>query len=210
MHLASRQYSETIMIVGLTGGIGSGKSEVSTRFERLGITVVDADLIARQVVLPGTEALEKIAGHFGRSILTANGELDRKKLREIIFNNIDKKVWLENLLHPIIRQETLKQLNASKSPYTILSSPLLLETDQHQLVDRVLVVDVDEHLQLVRASNRDANNQEQIKKIMSTQVSRAQRCSKADDIIHNNGDLQDLQQQVEQLHSRYLELTTSH
>jgi dephospho-CoA kinase len=194
------------MIVGLTGGIGSGKSEVSARFEQLGITVVDADIIARQVVEPGSSALEQIAKHFGTAILTKDGVLDRKKLRSIIFEKPSEKSWLENLLHPIIRAETVAQLNRSQSPYTILSSPLLLETNQHELVDRILVVDADERLQVSRASARDSMSPENIQKIMQSQLSRTARCAKANDIIHNHGDLRELQDQVGSLHARYLHL----
>lgn len=194
------------MIVGLTGGIGSGKSEVSSRFEALGIQVVDADVVAREVVAIGKPALNQIAEHFGPDILMPEGSLDRKKLRELIFENPAEKFWLENLLHPIIRAETIHQLSLSKSPYTILSSPLLLETNQHELVDRILVVDAEEGLQVARASVRDASNNEQIERIMATQMSRSLRCSKADDIIHNHGDLQELEQQVQALHSHYLKL----
>lgn len=194
------------MIVGLTGGIGSGKSEVSSRFERLGIEVVDADVIAREVVTPGSFALHKIVEHFGNGILFSSGHLDRKKLREFIFEDPSEKIWLENLLHPIIRTETIAQLRRSQSAYTILSSPLLLETDQYKLVDRILVVDANEQLQVERASSRDTSNPDQIKKIMATQMNREARCAKADDIIHNHGDLQELQQQIELLHSRYLNL----
>jgi dephospho-CoA kinase len=194
------------MIVGLTGGIGSGKSEVSSRFERLGIQIIDTDIIAREVVMPGNFALNKIAEHFGNEILTADGNLDRKKLRDLIFENAAEKLWLENLLHPIIRIATITQLSQTHSPYTILSSPLLLETDQYELVDRILVIDANEHLQLARASSRDASNPDQIKKIMSTQLNRETRCAKADDIIHNHGDLEELQKQVELLHTRYLNL----
>ncbi|MFO1390183.1 dephospho-CoA kinase [Cellvibrio sp.] len=194
------------MIVGLTGGIGSGKSEVSARFERLGIIVVDADMIARQVVEPGGLVLEKIAEHFGKAIITKDGALDRKQLRSIIFEQPSEKIWLESLLHPIIRAETIAQLNSSQSPYTILSSPLLLETNQHELVDRVLVVDADETLQVSRASSRDSISPENIQKIMQSQLSRSARCAKADDIILNHGDLHELQDQVEFLHARYLHL----
>lgn len=194
------------MIAGLTGGIGSGKSEVSARFERLGITVVDADMIARQVVEPGSLALEKIAEHFGKAIITKDGALDRKQLRSIIFEQSSEKIWLESLLHPIIRAETIAQLNSSQSPYTILSSPLLLETNQHELVDRILVVDADENLQVSRASSRDSISPENIQKIMQSQLSRSARCAKADDIIRNHGDLRELQDQVESLHARYLHL----
>ncbi|MES2825815.1 MAG: dephospho-CoA kinase [Pseudomonadota bacterium] len=195
------------MIVGLTGGIGSGKSEVSRRFQALGITVIDSDEVARQVVEPNSPALQTIAAHFGNNILNANGTLNRGQLRQIIFADAQEKIWLENFLHPIIRQETIRQLQLAKSDYVILASPLLLETTQHQLVNRVLVVDADEELQLTRASERDQNNREQIAKIMATQMSRANRRAKADDIIYNHGDLTELDEQVKKLHAQYLKLS---
>jgi dephospho-CoA kinase len=195
------------MIVGLTGGIGSGKSEVSRRFEKLGIDIIDADVVAREVVALGSPSLNAIEKHFGLDILKQEGTLDRQKVRELIFAHPAEKTWLENLLHPVIRTETIKQLNQAKSPYVILASPLLLETSQYELVDRILVVDADEELQLARASLRDENNSEQIKKIMATQMSRAIRRAKADDIIENHGDLSELELQVQQLHTRYLTLS---
>ena len=194
------------MIVGLTGGIGSGKSEVSRRFENLGIDVIDADVIARDVVSIGKPALNKIAEHFGQQILNTDKTLNRGKLRELIFNNQSEKKWLEDLLHPLVRTEIISQLNKSKSAYQILSSPLLLETSQHEIVDRILVVDADESLQISRAMQRDTSNPDQIKKIMSTQMDRSKRCAKADDIISNHGDLDELDTQVKQLHSFYVNL----
>lgn len=194
------------MIIGLTGGIGSGKSEVSRRFQALGITVIDSDEVARQVVEPGCPASQTIAAHFGKNILNANGTLNRAQLREIIFASAQEKIWLENLLHPIIREATIRQLGLAKSAYVILTSPLLLETTQHEMVDRVLVVDADEELQLARASVRDKNNHEQIAKIMATQMPRVDRCAKADDIIHNHDDLAELEEQVKKLHAYYLTL----
>jgi len=194
------------MIVGLTGGIGSGKSEVSRRFENLGIDVIDADVIAREVVSVDKPALKDIIEHFGQQILNADKTLNRKKLRELIFNDQSEKKWLEELLHPIIRAETITQLENSKSAYQILSSPLLLETNQHELVDRILVVDADESLQISRAMTRDTNNPKQIKKIIATQMSRVERRLKADDIIENHGELQSLDIQVEQLHNFYMDL----
>ena len=168
------------IIVGLTGGIGSGKSEVSRRFEQLGITVVDADVVAREVVNIGSVALSEISAYFGQDILNADGSLNRAQLRSRIFENSDEKRWLENFLHPIIRKEIVSQLAQSKTPYTILSSPLLLETKQNELVNRVLVVDATENMQLMRASARDENNKDQIQKIMATQISRTERRQKAD------------------------------
>jgi dephospho-CoA kinase len=194
------------MIVGLTGGIGSGKSEVSLRFKKLGIDVIDADIVARQVVEIGSPALSIIAEHFGQEILNSDTSLNRQKLREIIFNSIIEKTWLENLLHPIIRKEIIHQLQQSKSTYTILSSPLLLETNQDDLVDRVLIVDASEDLQLERASKRDANNLAQIHKIMAAQITRSERCAKADDIISNHGNLNELDIEVRKLHQYYIEL----
>jgi dephospho-CoA kinase len=194
------------LIIGLTGGIGSGKSEVSRRFEALGITLVDADLVARDVVLPGKPALESIRTHFGTDILLPDGSLNRAKLREIIFTEPAEKEWLEQLLHPLINQQIREQLALSTSAYAILSSPLLLETRQHLLVDRILVVDTSEMLQIERASKRDKNQEAQIKAIMATQLSRAERCSRATDIIQNHGDITELDDQIAKLHSLYLEL----
>jgi len=199
-----------MFVVGLTGGIGSGKSEVSRRFEALGIQVVDADIVAREVVEPNRPALQSIKKHFGETILSADGTLNRAQLRSIIFSEPEQKKWLENLLHPIIREQTIQQLQAAKSAYVILSSPLLLETTQHTLTNRIVVIDASEDLQLARASARDKNNSEQIKAIMATQMSRTERCAKADDIIRNNGNLEELDQQVNQLHIMYLTLAEQH
>lgn len=190
--------------LGLTGGIGSGKSEVSRRFEDRGIQVVDADLVARQVVEPGTPALLAIEQHFGPEILDQNGTLLRARLREIIFSDSKERIWLETLLHPLIRTEIIRQLDKATSVYAILSSPLLFETKQNALVSRTLVVDASEELQLERASQRDNNRLEQIKAIMKTQLSRQERCALADDVIHNHGDKTELDHQVETLHQQYL------
>ncbi|HWV15899.1 MAG TPA: dephospho-CoA kinase [Cellvibrio sp.] len=198
------------MIIGLTGGIGSGKSEVSRRFQALGIEVVDADEASRELVKAGSPALTAIAAHFGDRLIKGDGSLDRAQLRTIIFNDPAAKTWLENLLHPLIRTHIIQQLNASNSPYTILASPLLLETSQYELVDRVLVVDTTEDLQLARASARDSNKREQISAIMKTQLPRSERCARADDIILNDGDLAGLDRQVAQLHTSYLAVAQQH
>lgn len=197
------------LVIGLTGGIGSGKSEVSRRFQELGIDVVDADEAARVVVEPGQPALVEIAKRFGANILAEDGRLNRPRLRSIIFSTPEEKRWLEALLHPLINQEIRRQLTLTTSPYAILVSPLLLETRQHELVDRILVIDASEALQIARASSRDGNTREQIEAIMATQISRGERISRADDIIHNHGDLAELEQQVTEAHSRYLALCTS-
>ena len=199
------------LIIGLTGGIGSGKSEACRRFIARGITVVDADIVAREIVEPRMPALEKIREHFGDEILLPATEhqqrtLNRSKLREIIFNNPSEKAWTEELLHPLVNQQIREQLKNASGPYTILASPLLLETQQYRLVDRVLVVDTSESLQIERASQRDANNEAQIKAIMLTQLSRQERCAKANDIIQNHGSLTELDEQIESLHQLYLEL----
>ncbi|MDR7091708.1 dephospho-CoA kinase [Cellvibrio fibrivorans] len=197
------------LIIGLTGGIGSGKSEASKRFIERGILVVDADVVAREVVEPGSPALTQIAAHFGPVILDATGNLQRSKLREIIFSNPSEKQWLESLLHPIINTEIRRQLAGAMSVYAILASPLLLETQQFQLVDRILVIDTSEQHQLERASHRDKSNEAQIKAIMQTQLSRQERCARATDIIQNHGSIDELDAQVEKLHQLYLELAQS-
>jgi len=192
--------------VGLTGGIGSGKSAASALFEQYGICVVDADVVAREVVEPGTPALTKIAEHFGTEILNTRMQLDRAKLRTIIFSNPDEKNWLEHLLHPLIRKEIIFQLEHAHSPYGILVSPLLFETDQHQLVSRTLLIDLPEALQVERASQRDNSDAQEIKKIMANQLSRECKIDMADDIISNLHDFEYLREEVERQHLHYLEL----
>lgn len=194
------------MIVGLTGGIGSGKSQASNRFIQHGITVVNADVVAREVVMPGCPALQEIAQHFGKNILDDLGALNRRKLRDIIFQSPTEKQWLETLLHPLINTEIRRQLIISTSAYSILESPLLLETKQYELVDRIAVVDVSEITQVERASLRDNSDAEQIKAIMQTQLNRQERCARAHDIIQNHGSIDELNQQVDKLHQLYLEL----
>jgi dephospho-CoA kinase len=195
-----------MFIVGLTGGIGSGKSAASDYLQQQNITIVDADLISRQVVEPNSPTLTKIAAYFGNDILLADGTLDRAKTRKKIFNNPDNKQWLENLLHPLIRQEILQQLNRSTSSYTVLVSPLLFEAEQDKLCDRILVIDCPEQLQIDRASSRDNNDPTQVQRIIASQIPRQQRLDRADDIIENTGTLNQLHHQLEQLHKRYLTL----
>jgi dephospho-CoA kinase len=204
--MASHSNSHRKLVVGLTGGIGSGKSEVARRFQSLGIEVVDADEMARVVVETGQPALAQIARHFGRDILTPGGELNRPRLREIIFSNPDEKQWLETLLHPLINREIRARLAAAARPYAILASPLLLETQQHRLVDRILVVDTSEAEQLTRASRRDSNSREQIEAIMASQTPRPERLARAHDVLDNSGDLNQLDAQVAILHQQYLQL----
>jgi len=192
------------LVVGITGGIGSGKSAVTRCFEQQGITVVDADVVARLIVEPGTPALAAIAAHFGAAILQADCSLDRAALRSRVFSNEDERRWLEQLTHPLIGKEILEQINASRSPYTILSSPLLLDTSQKTLVDCVVVVDVPEALQLQRTMQRDGNDEAQVRRIMAAQMSRADRLERADIVIDNSRSLEELDSQVDELHKEFL------
>ena len=192
------------MIIGLTGGIGSGKTAVSETFEKLGITVVDADLASRVVVEKGKPCLEEIAKHFGDAILNENDELNRAKLREIIFNSDSEKLWLESLLHPAIAEQIKDELNASKSPYTILVSPLLLETNQRDFCDKVLVVDVPIELQMERTTKRDGVSEDQVKSIIKSQINRDERLQLADEIIINEGSIEDLEMIVRELHEKLI------
>ena len=192
------------LIVGITGGIGSGKSAVTRRFEQHDIAVVDADLAARVVVEPGKPALDAIAEHFGRDMVQADGALDRAALRQRVFADDKERLWLEQLTHPLIAREILDQLAAARSPYTILSSPLLLETSQKDLVDCVVVVDVPEETQLARTMARDNNDEAQIKRIMAAQMQREDRLAQADIVIDNSRTLEELDGLVEELHKEFL------
>ncbi|NCF18554.1 MAG: dephospho-CoA kinase [Haliea sp.] len=191
-------------IVGITGGIGSGKSAVTERFEKLGITVVDADLAARVVVEPGRPALAAIAEHFGGEIIQSDGSLDRAALRQRVFADEAERLWLEQLTHPLIGREILEQMEASGSPYTILSSPLLLETSQRELADCVVVVDVPESIQLERTIQRDSNDEAQVRRIMAAQMGRDERLEKADIVIDNSRSLAELDDAVDELHKEFL------
>ena len=192
------------LIVGITGGIGSGKSAVTQRFEQHDITVVDADLAARVIVESGRPALAAIAQHYGADILQPDGCLDRAALRARVFADAGERAWLEQLTHPLIGEEIMNQIEASRSAYTILSSPLLLETSQKDLVSCVVVVDVPEDLQLQRTMQRDGNDEAQVKRIMAAQISRAERLAQADIVIDNSRSLSDLDGLVEELHKEFL------
>ena len=193
-------------VIGLTGGIGSGKSTVARLFGDLGVHWVDADDVAREVVEPGTPALARIAEHFGEEILTSDGALDRAQLRGIVFQEPEERIWLESLLHPIIREELIRLLNPAnyQLPYVLLVSPLLLETDQHELVDRIIVIDVPEDVQLERTMARDTNSREQVERIIAAQMSRKDRLVRADEVIDNDRTLDDVTRQVRELHERLL------
>ena len=196
-------------VVGVTGGIGSGKSAATAEFEKLGITIVDADVVARQVVMPGTPCLQAIAEHFGNQLLTEGGELNRKALRQRVFSNPREKEWLNELLHPAIREEIISQLEQADSPYVILSAPLLLENGLEKYCQRVLVIDVPESLQISRTIQRDDSPKKEVEAIMKAQLSRSERLNKANDVLNNDGSLEQLEQQVLQLHQRYLAATVA-
>lgn len=191
-------------VVALSGGVASGKSTIASLFANLGVPIIDADIIARQIVKVGTEPFIQIVKHFSQEILLPNGELDRSQLREIIFNNEHERLWLNNLLHPLIHQETQRQIARQKAEYIIWVVPLLVENNLHNFADRVLMIDIPESLQLERLVKRDHISESLAKKMILSQASSAKRLAYADDIIDNNGDLNSLKQQVGKLHQQYL------
>jgi dephospho-CoA kinase len=196
-------------VVGLTGGIGSGKTTIANQFIALDVDVIDADVIARDVVAPGLPAYKAIVDYFGSTIVSDTQQLDRTKLRQLVFDDNEKKAWLNNLLHPIIREEMIHQCQQATSIYCLLAIPLLVENRLFSLVDQVLVVDIDETLQLERAATRDNAKREEIKKIMASQVSREERLKHATQIINNNGTSDDIALQVDKLHKIYTKLAKS-
>ena len=196
-------------VIGVTGGIGSGKSAVSDYFASLGVAVVDADVAARIVVEPGKPALTSIAERFGELVIAKDGSLNRKVLREIVFSDPAQRGWLEKLLHPLIYQEITQQLANATSPYVLLVSPLLVETGQNRLTNRILVVDVPEELQIQRTINRDNNSEAQVRAIMAAQTDRKKRLSYADDVIVNDKSVDLLHLQIDALHQQYLALANN-
>ncbi|XOV84327.1 MAG: dephospho-CoA kinase [bacterium] len=193
-------------LVGLTGGIGSGKTAAADRFSFHGITVVDADLASRAVVAPGEQALGTLAEKFGHDILLPDGSLDRTQLRHIVFADEEKRRWLQALLHPLISNYLRQHIEQATSTYVILVNPLLIESKQSGWCNRVLVIDAAESQQLARTMARDNNTASQVENIMRAQLARDDRLRCADDIINNDKDLAHLHAQVDQLHRRYLEL----
>lgn len=191
--------------VGLTGGIASGKTTVANLFAALGVTIIDTDLLAREVVAPGSPLLARIAERFGAGILAADGSLDRRALREKVFANDAERRWLETLTHPAIRELTDARCAAAAGPYVIVAIPLLVETRGQERFSRVLVVDCDPQLQLARLQARDGLTRAAAEKMLAAQASRAERLSAADDVIHNDGDIARLRDQVEQLHRAYVD-----
>lgn len=196
-----------MLVIGLTGGIGSGKSTVAKLFAQLGVPIIDTDIIARDVVKKGEPALDQLCQHFGAQVLDKVGNLDRQRLRNLIFQNPPERIWLERLLHPLIRAEMQRQVAQLTTPYCICVIPLLFEaTKPNELVNKILVVDVPESLQIERTQQRDKLTLEEVKAILNTQVSRTQRLQATDDIIVNDKDMQALKQQVTRLHEHYLVL----
>lgn len=190
--------------VALTGGIGSGKSTVADAFAQLGVQVIDADIIARQVVEPGTDALNAIAVHFGPEVIAPDGTLNRRLLRERIFSHVDEKAWLNALLHPLIQQETRRQMLQATSPYVLWVVPLLVENQLSAQADRVLVIDVLPETQLQRTMQRDGVPREHAQRILSAQATRETRLAVADDVIDNNGAPDAIASDVARLHTQYL------
>ena len=198
-----------MFVVGLTGGIGSGKTAVSDRFAALGIKIVDADVAARIVVEPGRPALAEIAEHFGAEVIDPSGALDRAALRTRVFSDPDARRWLEQLLHPRIADEIRRGIESATSPYTMLVSPLLLEAGQAAYAHRILVVDVPVEVQVARTMARDDNDEAQVRRIIAAQSPREDRLKRADDVIENDKGLDALDRAVAELHVRYLALAVA-
>ena len=195
-----------MLIIGLTGGIGSGKSVASDKFKSLGITVVDADVASRTVVEPGKPALKEIEDHFSSAIITAEGKLDRNKLREIIATDPEERKWLESVLHPKIGEQITKEISESTSVYTLYVAPLLLETNSQERCARVVVVDVPKEVQIRRTAKRDKVSPNQVEQMVAVQMEREKRLKKADDVLLNSGTIEDLEKQVEELHKKYMQM----
>lgn len=192
--------------IGLTGGIASGKSTVAKCFANLGVSIIDADVIAKSVTKPNAPAYKKIIKHFGNNFCLPDGTLNRELLKKTIFSNSQERTWLENLLHPVIYQEMQAQVKNCKGPYCVLVIPLLFETQKKEfrkIVDRILVVDVTKNIQIQRLKNRDRLTVKAARNILNTQTSRKTRLIAADDIIQNNTDLTALKSQILQLHKKY-------
>lgn len=199
-----------MFVVGLTGGIGSGKTAASDYLAGKGITIVDADLASRVIVEPGQPALGLIRERFGTGVIAADGSLDRRALREIVFADATERQALEAITHPAIGEEIRRQIAASTSPYTLLVSPLLLETSQHQLTHRILLIDAPETLQLARTTARDKVARKQVEAIIAAQMPRQARIGRADDVLLNDGLLAHLHQKLDALHQQYLALAADH
>ncbi len=192
--------------IGLTGGIGCGKSTVCKMFSNLGVPIIDTDSLARQAVTIGSPCFNMLVENFGNDILLSDGTLDRKKLRDIVFADDVKLGELESIVHPEIRKLLKQQISTMSAPYVVIAIPLLIEKHWNSYVDRILVVDCPEELQIARASSRDGRRPSDIRQIMDAQVTRQQRLAVADDVIHNDSDLDSIHRQVEKLHLYYTQL----
>lgn len=193
-------------VLGLTGGIASGKSAAAQRFAELGVHVVDADQAARWVVEPGRPALAQLVQRYGVDLLQADGSLNRAALRKVIFEDAEQRRWVEALLHPLIADEIARSLASATSPYAVFVSPLMVESGQYRITQRLLVIDAPEDLRVARTLSRDNTTPEQVQAILKAQASREQRLKLADDVIVNDRDLAWLHSEVERLHSFYLTL----
>jgi dephospho-CoA kinase len=196
-----------MFVVGLTGGIGSGKSTVAALFAELGVPIIDADVIARELTTPATFAFSLIVKHFGQTILQPNGSLDRRKLRLLIFADTQQRLWLEQLLHPLILEAMQQQIAQLHTPYCIAVIPLLLEVASFSFINRILVVDTPEAEQIKRVSARDHLTPSEVDAILKTQTTREIRHAKAHDILSNDGSLEALITKVQQLHIQYLQMS---
>jgi dephospho-CoA kinase len=195
-----------MLVIGLTGGIGSGKSTVTKCFESLGVPVIDADIITRELVKPGKDALREIETHFGPDIIQTDGQLNRAWLRARIFENPDERKILEGILHPRARKYAKIIISKLKSPYCVFCVPLLIESGWDDMVDRILVIDVSRELQIKRAMKRDSVSKGQVETIINAQIDRDSRLAAADDLLTNMGGKESLLKQIKNLHKQYLEL----
>ena len=193
--------------IGLTGGIGSGKSSVAALFADLGVPIIDMDVLAREVVMPGQPALQEIKKIFGVQICNDDGELNRRELRDIIFADPDKRKQLEDIVHPRIRERAKNLIDEMDTPYCIIVIPLLFETGRQDTIDRILVVDTSIENQIQRTMQRDNIDEDHVRNIIEAQIDRQTRLDSADDTISNTGDVDNLKSQVNQLHQHYLELS---
>lgn len=196
------------MIVGLTGGIGSGKSTVGKLFARLGVPVISADEIAHELLKHNHAVYQAVKNRFGEELLDQDNQIDRRKLRNVIFSNPAEKLWLEDLMHPLIKEEIIKHAKNFVYPYCIVEVPLLIEVGWQEMVDRILTIDCAEELQMQRATSRDGNVDPNIAEIIANQITRKERRAASNDVIENSGDMNHLSKRVNDLHQHYIELAT--